>query len=295
MVMSPTFARSLASILVLTILSGILAVGSRADDKKAPADAQNLVKGKAAEELILLKLEVDALEKLYHLELNAKQLSALLKLAEKTAAKAPAPSEVQAGAEYRNVLTSLHAALLSQEEERISELSEKLDELQEKETISIDDEFEMTEAALSAAPQAFRLLSAAQIVAYLAALDDEVPDPVERILSAVEEGAERNDDEWTELRDETAEEVSWLVAGFNTENAAKAKKAVTALLERGHRFQGEELNKQWPALEKAAHQLVGNVSSLVILQHYMERELAELLSNPQTATALRSWIKQKKE
>ena len=40
------------------------------------------------------------------------------------------------------------------------------------------------------------------------------------------------------------------------------------------------MTKQWPTLEKAAHQLVGNVSSLVVLQHYMERELAELLSIP---------------
>lgn len=41
--------------------------------------------------------------------------------------------------------------------------------------------------------------------------------------------------------------------------------------------------------------LVGNVSSLVVLQHYMERELAELLSNPRIAAALRLWIRQLKE
>lgn len=290
--MFPAFPRSLASLVVL--LSVIPAIGSD-DEKKSPADVKNLVKGKAAEELVSLKLEVDALEKLHHLELNDRQLSAFLKWAEKTAAKLPATQEAQAGAAYREVLKSLHDALLSQEEERIDELSEKLDELHEKETISIDDEFEMTDAAMVAAAQAFRLLSAAQIIAYLAALDDEVPDPVERILSALEEGEDHNEEEWQELRDETAEEVSWLVCGFNTENAAKAKKAVTALLDRGHRFSGDELSKQWPSLENAAHLLVGKVSSLVVLQHYMERELAELLSNPRTAAALRLWIKQSKE
>jgi uncharacterized protein YfbU (UPF0304 family) len=253
------------------------------------------VKGKAAEETISLKLEVDALEKLYHLELNAKQLSSLLKLAEKTAAKMPSTKEVQAGEEYRNALKSLRDALLAQEEDHIHELNDKLDELQEKETISIDDGFEMTDAALLAAPQAFKLLSAAQIVAYLASLDDEVPDPTERILSALEEGEKLNDEEWKELRDETAEEVSWLVAGFHKENAARVKKAVTSLLDRGHRFHGEELNKQWSTLEKSAHLTVGNVSSLVVLQHYMERELAELLSNPRTASVLQSWVKQRKE
>jgi hypothetical protein len=292
--MFPAFPRSLASLVVLILLSGIPAVGGD-DDKKPPADAKNLVKGKTAQELVSLKLEVDALEKLYHLELNDRQLSVFLKLAERTAAKLPATQEAQAAAEYRAALKSLHDALLSQDEERIDELSAKLDELNEKEPSSIDDEFEMTDAALAAAPLAFRLLSAAQIVSYLASLDDEVPDPVERILSAVEEGEDHDDEEWKELRDETAEEVSWLVCGFNTETAAKAKKAVTAFLDRGHRFSGDELSKQWPSLEKAAHQMVGNVSSLVVLQHYVERELAELLSNPRTAPAVQLWMKQNKE
>lgn len=293
--MLPTRARSLAGIMALTILSAILAAGLHADDKKPQANPKNIVKGKAAEELVSLKLEVDALEKLYHLELNAKQLASLSKLAEKTAAKAPAVQEVEAGAEYRTALKSLHDALLSQEEDRIRESRDKLDELHEKETVSIDDAFDMTEAAMAAAPQAFRLLSAAQLVAYLASLDDEVPDPAERILSALEEGAELKGDEWNQLRDETAEELSWLVAGFKTESAARVKRTVSDWLDRNHRFQGEELTKQWPTLEKGAHQLVGNVSSVVVLQHYMERELAELLSNPRTTTALQLWIKQRKE
>jgi hypothetical protein len=293
--MSGTLVRWPASILVLIILSALLAAGLGADDKKSPADARNIVKGKAAQELVSLKLEVDALEKLHHLELNAKQLQSMLTLAEKSAAKAPAVQEVHAGAEYQQTLKSLHDALLAQEVDRIRELSDKLDELHEKESVSIDDTFEMTEASMAAASQAFKLLSAAQIVAYLASLEDEVPDPAERLLSALEEGAELGDDEWKELRDGTAEEISWLVAGFKTETAVRVKKTVTDWLDRNHRFKGAELTKQWPALEKGAHQLVGNVSSLTVLQHYMERELAELLSNPQTASALRLWIKQPKE
>jgi hypothetical protein len=294
--MSLNLVRRLASILVLTIVSAHVAADLRADDKKkAPANAANVVKGKAAEELVSLKLEVDALEKLYHLELNAKQLKSLLTLAEKTAGKAQASQEVQAGEEYRKTLQSLHDALVAQEEESIREMNDKLDELQEKETVSIDDSFEMTDGAMTAAPQAFRLLSAAQIVAYLGSLSDEIPDPAERILSALEEGAELGGDEWKELRDQTAEELSWLVSGFRTDSATRVKKSVTDWLDRNHRFQGAELTKQWPTLEKSAHQLVGNVSSLVVLQHYMERELAELLSNPRTAAALQLSIKQLKE
>jgi hypothetical protein len=233
----------LAGVLLLGVLTAAPAIGRRADEKKTASDAGNVVKGKNVEELISLKMEVDALEKLYHLELNARQLSAFLELDAKTAAPFPAAREARAGAEYRKVLKELHGALLEEDEERIDELSEKLEELQEKDPTEIDDEFEMTDAALKAAPQVFKLLSATQVVAYLAALDDEVPDPVERILSAVEEGEERTGEEWKELRDATAEEVSWLVAGFGGESAQKARNAVTTLLERGHRSKGEELKK----------------------------------------------------
>jgi hypothetical protein len=102
-------------------------------------------------------------------------------------------------------------------------------------------------------------------------------------------------DEWKELRDGTAEEISWLVAGFKADSATRVKKTVTDWLDRNHRLKGADLTKQWPTLEKSAHQLVGNVSSLVVLQHYMERELAELLSNPRTTAALRSWNKPSKK
>jgi hypothetical protein len=284
----------LAGCLLLPVLTAAPALEIPGDEKPV-AEARNTLKGKEAEQLTALKLEVDALEKLYHLELNHAQLAAFGKLAEKTSAKKPAPREAKAGAEYRQVLKDLRDALVAEDEDRILERSAKLDDLHEKETIEIDEEFEMTDAAIKAAPRAFKLLSAAQIVAYLSSLDDEVPDPAERILSAVEEGEELGDDEWKTLRDETAEEVSWLTAGFNADRAKDVAKAVTAFLDRGHRFKGEQLKKEWPALEKSVQQLVGNVSSLVVLQHYMERELAELLSNPQTTAALRAWIKERKE
>jgi hypothetical protein len=293
--MSGTVVRWLASIVFLTILSALLAAGLRADDKKPPADARNVVKGKAAQELILLKLEVDALEKLYHLELNAKQLQALLALAEKTAAQTPASQEVRASEEYQKTLKSLRDALVAQDEDRMREANDKLDELHEKETISIDASFDMTDAAMLEASKAFRLLSAAQIVSYLASLDDEVPDPVERLLSTLEEGAESDGDEWKELRDGTAEELSWLVSGFKTESAVLVKKRVSDWLDRNHRYKGAELTKQWATLEKSAHEMFARTTSLVVLQHYMERELAELLSNPRTAAALRLGIKQPKE
>lgn len=282
-----------AGVLLLVMLAAAPALGRRDDEKKAAPQAGNVVKGKNAEELVALKLEVAALEKLYHLELNARQLTVFLELAAKTAAPLPKTAEVRASPAYRQVLKDLHGALVDEEEERIQQLNEKLEALHEKETTEIEDEFEMTDAAMKAAPKAFKLLSAAQVVAYLAALDDEVPDPVERVLSAVEEGEELSGDEWKELRDETAEEVAWLVASFAGDNTPKVRKAVTAFLERGHRFKGEELKKEWAGLEKSAHQLVGNVSSLVVIQHYLERELAELLSNPRTMTALRLRSKQK--
>ena len=43
-------------------------------------------------------------------------------------------------------------------------------------------------------------------------------------FSTLEEVAELNEDEWKDMRDETAEESLWLVGGFNTEMPPRRRK-----------------------------------------------------------------------
>jgi len=294
------FARKRGLLLVgsaiLLFACGVFLVpgGSPAEDKKNDEN-KNTLKGKEAEELVQLKREVDALETLYHLEPTETQMSSLLTMAERTAAKPKAVSQAVASADYRKTLKELHTALAHDDEEHIDELNEKLAEIGEEEDLEIEEQFDITDSALKAAPGALKLLTPAQVVSYLAARDDEVPDPVDRILATIGEGEEMADEEWKSLRDETAEEVGWLAHGVENDAAKTLTKEASALLDRGHRLKGEALKKEMPTLEKSARKIVGTVSPTVVLQHFMERELAEFLSNPRAVAALKARLAQAKK
>lgn len=277
-------------LLGLCVLALVLqAKPARSDDKgKDQKDPPLVLKGDAAEELVRLKREVDALETLYHLEPTKAQLNVLLGLAQKTAAKPPVATEASATAGYRQALLDLRTALTKDDEEQVTALYQKLAEIEDATPVKIADEFEITDAAMKSAPAALKVFTAAQIVSYLTAMDSEVPDPVERILITFSEGEELKGEQWIALRDETAEEVAWLLHGFNADAAKGTTKAVVELLDRGHRLKPDDLKKEMDALEKAARKIAADVSPVTVLQHFMERELAELLSNPRAVAAIKA-------
>src|SRR5262249_22010293 len=122
----------------------------------------------------------------------------------------------------------------------------------------------------------------------------EVPDPVERILETIADGAELSDDEWATLRDQTADEVGWLVHGFGNAAAKTAAKDVSAILDRGHKLQDDALRQAMPALEQSARK-TANAEPTVVLRHFMEREIAQLFSNPRGMAAMKLWLEKSKK
>jgi hypothetical protein len=140
-----------------------------------------------------------------------------------------------------------------------------------------------------------KLFRAAQVVSFLAALDDEVPDPAERILLSIGEGEDMKDEEWKSLRDETAEEVGWLIHGFDHEKAKLTAKEASALMDRGHRLKGDALTKEIHVLDESVRKLIGPVGPALVLQHFMERELAEFLSNPRAMAAMKARVENAKK
>ena len=98
------------------------------DDKKAEVP---VLKGPAADEIVRLKREVDALETLHHLEATKTQVAGLLALAEKTAAKTTPATEAKASAAYIQTLKDLRLALVQDDEEKIAALFEKLAEIED--------------------------------------------------------------------------------------------------------------------------------------------------------------------
>jgi hypothetical protein len=304
----PAFRRLLGPIIVVMVCA-LISTGRAQDSKKEESKKEepkkeepkkeeakrDILKGKEAQEVVNLKREVDALEVLYHLEPTEAQLKSLLKLGEHTAAKPKPPAEAVAGPEYRAALRDFRNALVENDEDKVNEANEKLAEVNQKDPPEIEEEFEITEAARKAAPNVLKLLTPAQVISFLVSQESEVPDPVERIMITFHEGEELPEDAWKTHRQETAEEVAWLVHGFDNDQARAAVKPILALLDKGHSLKGEVLKKELPNLEKAARNLVGGKSPTVVLEHYMQRELAELLSNPQTISAIKARIQADKK
>jgi hypothetical protein len=248
----------------------------------------------AREDLNALNLEVAALQQLHQLDVTPAQLEALAKLAKDAAPKTGERKPAKVSDKYRRTLLQYREALVKGEDERADDLGEELEDLRYSEAPTLDDAIDTADEARKLAPQALKLLGARQTATYLGLYGDDLPDPVEELLAALEKSHGTDDKEWKELRDATAEDVGWLLAGLDAGEAGKVGDKVTALLDRAHGLKNVEYQAQKADLEKAARELA-DVEPTVVLRHVMQRDLAELLSNPQLTTAIEARLKQVKK
>ncbi|MBY0228537.1 MAG: hypothetical protein K2W96_04575 [Gemmataceae bacterium] len=250
--------------------------GEKKDGEKTP------VKGFAAVEDI--NTEITALQVLYTLNCDAEQLEALGKLAASTMQEAPPRKEVKVTDKYRRALVALREALGRGDDEEVDKRFAALDELREAEEPAFDP-VELTEAARKEAPGLFRRFNARQIATYLKGVDD-FPDPVEKVLAALEESRKRRGAPWRDLRDGVAFEAGWLLAGADAKGAADTKQKVIDLLDKAAKMEDKEYDAQKPALAKEAKDLLGKQGPSDIIRNYMEYVLAETLSNHRLKAAL---------
>jgi hypothetical protein len=257
-----------------------------------PCSAQQ--QGKQETEPILseLSMEVNALETLHQLRLNNAQLEKLRLWAKETAQPPRQREPGKASKEFRAKLQEKRAALVNDDDnDLIDQVADQLNELREQEEPTIDDGVDVTPAARQRAPEAFKLLKANQLAGYVAQVADAVPDPLNLLRAAFTDVRQLKGSAWREKRDEIADEVSRLVVGLDVDKADRVNDRVAALLIRVHGLTNEEFARQQPDLDKAARKIVGNVSALEVLRHYVEVDLANLLSNPRLAAALEARLK----
>ncbi len=247
---------------------------------------------KPATDLNELSLEVEALQLIYQFELTSRQLQALAKIAADLPPPARERKPAKANEKLRALLTDLRTALRKHDDNRIDELTGRVDDL--KDSAALDDRIEVTAEVRKRVPELLRLLTTRQVNDYLNVYDD-LPDPVASVRDALKSGLKAAQiKDWSSLRDEAAEEVGWLVAGFDTEKAKKVAEQTAALLDKAHAWKEDELKQRRAELETAVQEIMGDVDAVDVMRHVVERDLAELLANPQLAAAVEGRLKEMK-
>jgi hypothetical protein len=226
-----------------------------------------------------LSLQVAALQSMHRFDLTREQLQLLRKLFEDIAPKDDKRKPGKASDKIRKRMFDLRDALLNGNEERIDELEEKLADMLDEEETDIDDRVRVTAAATKKALEMLKSLRLAQVAAFYSRALDDVPEPLETLLSALEVVGSLKDPEWNDLAKDIIEDLQWQLGSGAGEKVEPFLKMLRALDEAA-------LEKQRPDLEKAARELVAQVPPTIILHNFVEHTLAELLSNPAVAVAV---------
>jgi hypothetical protein len=239
-----------------------------------------------------LSMEIAALHTLHQLKISPAQLEALRQFAKESAQPAGPRQAAKASEECKRAMTALRNALVdANDDDLIDQLRELLDELRENEKPEFDDGVELTEAARRRAPELLRLFSARQIAFHVATMAEELPDPTERVLEALDKVRGLPAKEWKQLREDVSEEIGRLAAGLDLEKATRIGDKVVQLLIQARALKEDEFKAERPELEKKARELVGDVGPIEVLRHVVQQSLAELLSNPRLMVAIDARLK----
>jgi len=236
---------------------------------------------------VKLELEVDALATLNDLQLSWAQVAALRVLASDTAAKvdqSPAPAD----ADYQAALREARLAILSRNDDRIDQAQDKLATLGQKRDADSEPDIDNTDAAKAKAPGFLKSLAASQVAHYLAQNAEDVEDPGEILVDALHQCRNLSDADFEVLRDDTADEIGLLASGVNPAKPPLVIQKAARFLTRCRGLSAQEYQAQKATLEDEARKMV-EIDPITCLRHWMEGELADLLSNPQLQTALKDW------
>jgi hypothetical protein len=262
----------------------VLAMGVPGNSEAMPPKA-------SAESALSLCQRVEALQTLHYLNLTRSQLKRLAAVAQGATPNAPASKRVAASEEIQKLLQDLHDSLAADnDDEHINELLEKYDEARLSDKWDLDEDLEVTEEARERAPKALRILTGSQVAQFVANLGD-IDDPRERLLKGLAKVRGQSAEQWETYRQELADDVSHLIAGLDPDRAAKLSDEVIQLLIVARSLKEEEFKTQRKELEKKVDEIVGGLGPTDVIRNVMENALAELLSNPQLAAAIKARLR----
>jgi len=239
-----------------------------------------------------ISLEVQALRTFHNFKLTDEQLKMAAKFAKETADPPRKRTAAKVNDEYRKTLTNLRAALIAaDDDDKIGDLEEELDQITDKEKPKLDDSFDITKAARKRTPEIIKSLTVTQLATYYGSIAEDVHDPVAQLTEALEEVRGLEKKEWTDKRDEIADDVAWAVAGTDATASDKVRDKVTALLGKTHELSKDDFKAKKADLEKEAKAIAGDVGPDTLLRHYAEHSVADMLSNPRLEVAVKARMK----
>jgi hypothetical protein len=270
------------------LLTAVVALAASINDSGCRA-AEPKPKDQATEKapsLSNLSLEISALQALNRFEMTTEQMNALRRLAADTMPKNAKRDEGKASDKVRKTMLDLRTALIKQDADRIDDLEDALADLLDDEDTDLDDQVNITSAARRRAPEVLQGLRPAQVLAFFNNSGDDLPAPLETLLSALDVVRELKDDEWKDLSEEIVEEMRWLLGGLDPERNRFVADKVEQYLKKVRAVKAKDFEKARPEMERSARQFVGQIAPTVVLHNFAEHALAELLSNPRLLAAI---------
>lgn len=240
-----------------------------------------------ADPAVVLSRQVWALQTIHDLDLDASQLEQLKAIVPNVEEEATPRIRSKAPAKYIAALEALRDALLKDKDsgetkEQIDELRDDLESMREDQQIEVDDRVKIADPARAKTPEAMKLLRPSQTAGYIAAYQDEVPDPVQVLQQAAEDARGADDGKFNELASKTSRDLSILIAGLDEQKQKPLAERINHWLEQARTPAPADAKTAKAEQEQSARAVLGDFDSFDVLRHWLERDVAEMLSNPQT-------------
>lgn len=245
----------------------------------------------ANESVVNVSLEVWALQGLYDLDLSPDQLKALKTLAEGSASPLGERDPPKVNDKYVAKLKALRDALAKGQDDDVDSLRNEVETMEDGDDLDVDDSLAISDSARTKAAAVIKLLTASQMVSYMAAYEDEAPDPVQSLLDAADDIRDSDAEDAKSVADDAADEVGTLIAGLELAKQKPVQEKIRAFLQRAKKMSEADFKSKHADLEKSAKEIVGDTDGFVILRHWLLRDMAELLSNPRLTSAIDARLK----
>jgi len=305
------FPKNYRAVVVFAVMS-LLAIGLISGFGGVPesATAQTKNEAKAAASIAVvpppadvndLSMEVAALRTLYLLKAgpenaNENNTYEVLKIEAKGCAQAPKQRRAaEVGPKYKKVLIELRAAFIANQVDRINELSEQLEELNDDEQPDLDDAVEITDLARKQGPRVLRgYFDARRIAGYITAYGKDFPDPHYLMITTVKglrKGEKPTPEEWKQTSDFVINEVALAFGGISGKHDMVAEK-VGKILEKAYPLTKKQIDEEFKYKGKGLRGEIAGLKHqftqgpLDVIKHVVERDFAELFSNPRLMSAI---------